>query len=142
VRLLIIWFGANDAAVPASVQHVPLPQYIANMKQLIQMIKNPESPYYAPHTQIIIITPPPVNEIQRTVFLAGQKPPLELDRGFELTKSYAAAAKKTGEEAGLGVADVWTKIWDRAGHKESALDKYLSDGLHLTKDGYEVGNLS
>ena len=35
VRLLVIWFGANDAAVPPKEQHVPLARYKANLAKLI-----------------------------------------------------------------------------------------------------------
>jgi isoamyl acetate esterase len=138
VRLLSVWFGANDAAIPPSPQHVLLPEFIANMKHIINMIKSPSSPHYSPETEIILITPPPVNTYQREEELANRDPPLKLDREFEVTRSYAMAVKEVGEEAGLGVADVWTKIWEKAGKNERALNKYLWDGLHLTSEGYEV----
>lgn len=138
VRLLSIWFGANDAAIPPSPQHVPLAAFISNMKHLINMINSPSSPHYSPDTEVILITPPPVNTYQREVELKNRDSPVKLDREFEATRSYAMAVKNVGEEMGLGVADVWTRIWEKAGKNERALSKYLWDGLHLNGEGYEA----
>lgn len=126
VQLLTIWFGANDAAPPPSVQHVPKDEYTLNLKHLVSMIRSPTSPYYSPHTRIILITPPPVNSHQRS------------DRDFDITKSYAEAARETGSALHLPVADVWTEIWEASGKDEKALATYLHDGLHLSAAGYEV----
>jgi hypothetical protein len=84
------------------------------------------------------MTPPPVNTYQRGADLAARDPPVALDREFEVTKKYAMAVKEVGEEEGLGVVDVWTKVWDKAGREECALSRYLWDGLHLNSAGYEV----
>jgi isoamyl acetate esterase len=128
VQLLTIWFGANDATVPPeNPQHVPLDRFKANLVRLVDMVKSPTSAYYSPDTRIILITPPPVNTYQ-----------WEEGRNFVKTHSYAIAVKEVGEQVGVPVADVWTAIWDAAGHNEQALAPLLSDGLHLSKDGYEV----
>jgi len=126
VQLLTIWFGANDAAPLPSAQHVPRDEYKHNLKHLVGMIRSPTSPYYSPHTRIILITPPPVNSHQRA------------DRDFDATKSYAEAAKETGSALRLPVADIWTEIWEASGKDERALETYLHDGLHLNAAGYEV----
>jgi hypothetical protein len=94
------------------------------------MVKSPTSAYYSPETRIILITPPPVNTKQ------WNRP--DSPRVFETTRSYAAAVKEVGEKENVPVADVWTKIFDAAGRSEEACEKYLSDGLHLTSDGYNV----
>src|SRR6478735_11768631 len=62
IRLMTIFFGANDAALPGSVQHVPLERYKANIKEMIDTIKNPQSPFYNPNIRLILITPPPLFE--------------------------------------------------------------------------------
>lgn len=94
------------------------------------MVKSPTSAYYSPETRIILITPAPVNTKQ------WNKP--DSPRVFETTRSYAEAVKEVGEKENVPVADVWTKIFDAAGRSEEACEKYLSDGLHLTSDGYNV----
>lgn len=127
MQLLTIWFGANDAALLPSSQHVPRDRYMANLIHLVNMVKCPTSAYYSPDTRIILITPPPVNTYQWTVA-----------RGFAQTKSYAEAAKEVGVQVGVPVADVWTEIWEAAGRDERALEQFLYDGLHLNAAGYEV----
>jgi len=126
VQLLIIWFGANDAAPPPSPQHVPRDRYKTNLVHLVNMVKSPTSAYYSPDTRIILITPPPVNTYQWAA------------RGFAETKSYAEAVKEVGTQVGVPVADVWTEIWEAAGRDERACERFLHDGLHLNAAGYEI----
>ncbi|KAG2147129.1 SGNH hydrolase-type esterase domain-containing protein [Suillus cothurnatus] len=128
VKLLTIWYGANDAALAPSPQHVPIDRYKTNLSHIIQMVKSPTSAYYSPETRIILITPPPVNTKQWD----------STSRAFETTRSYAGAVREVGEKENVPVADVWTKIFDAAGRSEEACEKYLSDGLHLTSDGYNI----
>ncbi|KAM5542561.1 hypothetical protein V8D89_003522 [Ganoderma adspersum] len=138
VRLLVIWFGANDAAVPPKDQHVPLARYKANLAKLIWMVSSPESPRYSPATRVVLLTPPPVNTLQWSVRQASRDPPAALDRDFEVTRTYAEAAKEVGQSEGVPVVDVWTKFWEGAGRVEAELKKYLTDGLHLNEEGYAV----
>ena|ERR1700722_1175266 len=132
VRLLAIWFGANDSAVLPSAQHVSLPQFTNNLEQIIRLITASTSRYYSSHTRIVVITPPPVNTYQRRAELA------KLDRDFDTTQRYAMAAKQVGIAEGVGVADIWTRLWEAVGMQEQALERYLEDGLHLNADGYKV----
>jgi len=127
VQLLTIWFGANDAALLPSPQHVPRDRYKANLIHLVNMVKCSTSAYYSPDTRIILITPPPVNTHQWPV-----------GRAFAETRSYAEAVKEVGVQVGVPVADVWTEIWEAAGRDERALEQFLYDGLHLNAAGYEV----
>lgn len=58
VRLMTVWFGANDARLPGTLggpqQHVPLDEYKANVKALVNHAN------VQAHTgiRIILITPP------------------------------------------------------------------------------------
>ncbi|KAJ7738517.1 SGNH hydrolase [Mycena maculata] len=121
IRLLVVWFGANDACIGPSPQHVPLPKFIENLKHII-----------------ILITPPPVNTYQRAADLNGRDPSLALDRMFETTKEYAEGVKAAAAASKVSVVDVWTAIWKAAGEREEGLSKYLWDGLHINADGYMV----
>ncbi|KAJ8699788.1 isoamyl acetate-hydrolyzing esterase [Pleurotus ostreatus] len=76
IRLLTIWFGANDACIKPSPQHVPLDKFTENIRAIVQMITSPSSGYYSPDTKIILITPPPVNTIQRSADLSSRNPRL------------------------------------------------------------------
>jgi lysophospholipase L1-like esterase len=66
IRILTIWFGANDACVPPSPQHVPLPKFISNLKDMISLAKssNSTSGNDTPETRILLISPPPVSTIE------------------------------------------------------------------------------
>ncbi|EXJ54499.1 hypothetical protein A1O7_09839 [Cladophialophora yegresii CBS 114405] len=138
VQLMTIFFGANDACVPGHPQHVPLQRYIASLKD---MICHPALKLH--DTQVILITPPPVDEYQ----LGGR------DRTAEHTAKYAHAALQVGRECNLPVLDLWTVFMRRAGWTEGStsalagskdaprsevLGELLEDGLHLATEGYEV----
>jgi len=137
IRLLTIWFGANDAVLPEFVQHVPLDEFAANLRTLIQMVRAPGSPWYAPHTKIVLITPPPVNILQWST-RPGVEPGTPNDREFALTGKYAGAVRDVGKNEGEVVCDVFTTLWKAAGEKEEDLAKFMTDGLHLNADGYTV----
>jgi len=138
IRLLLIWFGANDACIPPSPQHVPLEQFKANLSHIIDLVKSPKSRYYSPQTEILLLTPPPIDTIQRGADLRSRNPPLELDRLFEITEAYAEAVKSVAKAHSAHIVDVFGAVWDKAGRTEKGLSKYLGDGLHCTPAGYEI----
>ncbi|KAI0747659.1 SGNH hydrolase [Daedaleopsis nitida] len=138
VRLLVIWFGANDAALPVRDQHVPLDRFKANLSKLIWHVSSPESPRYSPETRVVIMTPPPVNADQWAARQASKDPPGPRDREFEVTRTYAEAAKEVAAKEGVALVDVWTKIYDAAGRVEKELSRFLTDGLHLNEAGYSI----
>jgi len=138
LRLLVVWFGANDSCIKPSPQHVPLPKFIENIKHMVHLVQSAESPYYSPSTKIILITPPPVNTHQRAADLASRDPPLALDRLFDTTKQYVDGVKEAAAASKVAVVDVWTILWKAAGENEEALSRYMSDGLHLNSDGYTI----
>jgi tartrate dehydratase alpha subunit/fumarate hydratase class I-like protein len=84
------------------------------------------------------MSPPPVNTYQRAADLGSRPVPLDLDRNFETTRAYANAVKEVAQAKHVAYADIWTEFWQAAGEQESALDKYLIDGLHPNAEGYKV----
>lgn len=60
------------------------------------------------------------------------------DRLFDTAREYAEAVKRVAAEEKVAVLDIWTRLWDACGRKEEGLERYLSDGLHLTQEGYQV----
>ena len=138
VRLLTIWLGANDAAQLPTRQHVPLERYRANLRTLVRTVTAPDSPRYCPETRVLLLTPPPLSETMWARRQAAKDPPRVLDRRFTVTRAYADAAREVAAEEGVHVVDVWSAIWKKAGEKEEGLAEYLSDGLHLTANGYKV----
>lgn len=138
MRILTIWFGANDATLPGTLQHVPLPQFIENLTKIIEMVASPSSEWYSPETKIILLTPPPCNTLQRGAELSGRHPPRPLDRQFDVTTQYAEAVREVGRKENVPVVDVYTRLWEGCGKEEKNLTKYLSDGLHVNADAYDV----
>jgi lysophospholipase L1-like esterase len=134
--LLTIWFGANDACLPKSPQHISLDDFTQALAAMISLVRDPSSSQYSPETGIILITPPPFNSKQSHVSeLAGL---IAADRRPEITKSYANAVRELGDKEGIPVLDAWTLLWDAAGKDEQNLAQFLTDGLHLNAQGYEV----
>ncbi|KAJ5824600.1 Esterase SGNH hydrolase-type subgroup [Penicillium robsamsonii] len=145
VRLMTIFFGANDACVPAHEQHVPLDQYKENLKTIIQ---HPAT--RAQNPRLILISPPPVNEYQVEKFDAEKGCPFP-SRTASYTKSYAAAACEVGSALNIPVVDLWTAFMKTTGWKEGEpligsrdapdnekLSSLLTDGLHLTPSGNRI----
>ncbi|KAH7021793.1 GDSL Lipase/Acylhydrolase family protein [Macrophomina phaseolina] len=111
VRLMTVFFGANDACLEgsSSKQHVCLEQYMENLRTICT---HPVVKAQAP--RLIIITPPPVNEYKmEPVDIAKGHDGLQ--RTAEHTKKYANAARKVGEELRIPVLDLWTIFMTRAG---------------------------
>ncbi|TFK54844.1 SGNH hydrolase [Heliocybe sulcata] len=138
MQLLVIWLGANDAIVPQPhyIHSVSLSALASNLRKLISMVKSPDSPYYAPWTRVVLMTPPPVDTYQRAEDARAQG--LGLDRDFDKTRRYAEAIKEVGDADGIPVVDLWTRLWQGAGRDEHAMSKFLTDGLHLNADGYFI----
>ncbi|KAI9927673.1 hypothetical protein ASPWEDRAFT_176155 [Aspergillus wentii DTO 134E9] len=145
VRFMTIFFGANDACVPEREQHVPLDDYKENLRGIIQ---HPAT--LAQNPRIILITPPPINEYQLEGFDASKNTP-HPSRTASYTKQYAEAAREVATSLGVPVADLWTAFMTTVGWKEGQplvgsrdvpnnekLQSLLTDGLHLTPDGYRV----
>lgn len=131
VRLITIWFGANDASLPGFLQHVPLSRFSENLTTMVRAIRAPESQWYSPETRLLLITPPPIH-------IPSMKIDLQPTRTFDVTKAYAEEFKKVGEAENVPVVDAWTRIWEATGKNKEAVKGFLTDGLHLGKSGYEV----
>ena len=135
VLLATIFLGANDSALPFALQHVPLDKFKANLNTMISMIKSPESPTYNPELRLVLITPPPLNEVQWKKRCDDQGGPL--NRTWEYSRDYAQAVRDVAKERGIVVADLWTKLMDFG---TDHLHEYLLDGLHLNSNGNKVNN--
>lgn len=136
IPLMTIFFGANDAALPFSPQHVPLERYKSNTKAMIDLVRNPESPFYNPKIRIILITPPPINEVQWEKRCSEQGD--KLNRTNKAARAYADCIMEIGRETNIPVADIWTEIMDKVDQHNRQLSDFLLDGLHLNANGYKV----
>lgn len=112
-------------------QHVPLPEYEANLRYFLDQLTSPDSPYAAAHTpglNIVLITPPPLY-----IPMMGDIPWAK-ERVPSTTKEYVDAVKRVGEEYAakateganwrVGVVDMWSAVLAAGGEGEG-LRKYL-----------------
>ncbi|GAA5861674.1 hypothetical protein JCM8547_000701 [Rhodosporidiobolus lusitaniae] len=137
IRLMFVWFGANDACLPPSPQAISIKRFKENLHTISSLLRSPTSPYHSPTTQLVFITPPPVDADTRNSELASRDPPRPADRDAEWTRKFAEAVKEVAAELKVPAVDVWTRI-DEAAKRDGGLETYLSDGLHLTPAAYEI----
>lgn len=135
IPLMTIFFGANDGALPFSPQHVPLDRFKQNTKEMIDLVRNPQSRYYNPKLRLILITPPPINEAQWGKLC--ERDGLALNRTNESARTYAECISEIGRETSVPVADIWSRIMDKAHQEKRDLSHFLLDGLHLNENGYK-----
>ena len=135
IRVITIWFGANDACIPPSPQHVPLDEFVANLRQMVSLVRAADPSH---ETRIILLTPPPVNTRQRGAALAARDPPQACDRKFLVTKQYAEAVLAVAAIEHVSVVDVWSAMYQAAEEDEAQLSRFLLDGLHPNEAGYHV----
>ncbi|KAM6082864.1 isoamyl acetate-hydrolyzing esterase 1 homolog [Chlamydotis macqueenii] len=123
---ITIFFGANDSALKDlnPKQHVPLEEYAANLKSMIQYLKSVD----VTEDRIILITPPPLQESawEKECLAKAEK----LNRRNATTGEYAQACVQVARECGTDVLDLWTLM-----QKNQDFSSYLSDGLHLSTKG-------
>jgi lysophospholipase L1-like esterase len=121
IELLVIFLGANDAAIPPSGQHVPLARYQNNLKALVDMVQSPMSRYYSKNTRVVLVTPPPLDESAWAKKCAKEGRPL--DRRAATTQKYAETCVKLANELMIPVLDLHTLILEKAGAKGSTLPR-------------------
>ncbi|KAI8577373.1 hypothetical protein K450DRAFT_273835 [Umbelopsis ramanniana AG] len=142
IRLVILFFGANDSAKAGTFQYVPIDEYATNLSMMIKRIDQ-----YSADTRIVVITTPPVNEDQW--HKASEQGGPDLRRSNTVTKAYAEAAKEVALAYNVPCVDLWSEIMnlaqdglkdgssDTISHKRD-LSEFMSDGLHLGTLGCQV----
>ncbi|KAI0011791.1 SGNH hydrolase [Xylariaceae sp. FL0662B] len=152
IDYLLVLFGANDAClpIPTNTQGVPIDQYKDNLVKIIthEHIK-------AHNPKILLVTPPPVDEIRITERdLAAGHP--QATRQAAISAAYSETARKVAAEIpGVVLIDLQKAIMDKAiamttdwdasgpplgyhGGKRGALEQLLPDGLHMSGLSYKV----
>lgn len=136
VRLVTVFFGANDASDPAlnARQHVPLDTFRSNIRDIVSLARR----HFGPTVKIILISCPPICHEKRLRFQQErykEKATGKLERTLELSGKYANGTKEVALELGLPFLDLWTTMqFDSSGEREHWRD-FLSDGLHLSAAG-------
>lgn len=145
--------GANDSVKPFPrwKQHVPLEEYKANMKKIVT------SPAIQAHRpKIILVTPPPVDEIRLEECDKANGWP-EVTRRAAFTLQYVQAVRDLAAETPDAViVDLWQGLVDYAiSHtpeyvaggpcpgtfefgSRGGMEHLLPDGLHLSSQAYKV----
>jgi lysophospholipase L1-like esterase len=129
-RLVTIFFGANDAALPdrgSARQHVPVEEYASNLRAMVAHLRSIGVP------AVILITPPPISEPDRLVHVEktyGVRLAVP-ERTNEAAGQYAAAAEAVAQELGVPCLNLWRAFQEVPGWQQGL----LNDGLHLTQEG-------
>ena len=153
VKLVTIFFGANDASSSTlnPRHHVPIPEFKSNLKIMIQKCYE----NYDPKVNIILITPPPVcheSRLEYQIQRYKDKATGVLERTLELSGDYAKAVVDVGGDMNVNVLNIWELMQNSDDNDEKKNEndddattttttkkhpwsKYLSDGLHLSREG-------
>eukprot|EP00581_Thalassiosira_minuscula_P011899 CAMPEP_0183728702 /NCGR_PEP_ID=MMETSP0737-20130205/28718_1 /TAXON_ID=385413 /ORGANISM="Thalassiosira miniscula, Strain CCMP1093" /LENGTH=188 /DNA_ID=CAMNT_0025960715 /DNA_START=40 /DNA_END=603 /DNA_ORIENTATION=+ len=108
VRLVTIFFGANDASDSGlnERQHVPLETYQSNVKEIVSLARS----NFGDDINIILISPPPVCHEGRLRFQKERykdKATGKLERTLELSGKYAKGGKEIANELDIPFLDLW-----------------------------------
>ncbi|KZV53422.1 hypothetical protein F511_10208 [Dorcoceras hygrometricum] len=128
--LVILYFGGNDSTNPHPSGlggHVPLPEYIENMKKMILHIKG-----LSDKTRIICLGSPPVNEAKITeIFGTAFDDQARTNEGL---CKYNKALIDLCEEMDVKAVDLFTAFQG----KDDWAGSCFIDGIHLSSDGSQV----
>ncbi|KAF3396289.1 Isoamyl acetate-hydrolyzing esterase [Penicillium rolfsii] len=116
IRLLIIFFGANDAAdVSNTQQHVPVERYAENLEFLVSKTQSRNIP--------VILVAPAIASIGE-----GKRSGLSLR-----SQVYSEAACGVAEALDVPIVNLWKAF----SHQQQPSDLF-TDGVHLNGQGYKV----
>ncbi|CAN1351268.1 GDSL esterase/lipase At2g38180 [Linum perenne] len=116
--LVIVYLGGNDACDPElSSSHVPLPEYIENMKTIAAHLKG-----LSKTIRVMFLTPPPVNEEMIVEYFRGN----HLGRTNAAMRKYADACLNVCTEMEVTPVDIWPAFQQRAD---------FTDGIHPSAEG-------
>ncbi|KAJ3680744.1 hypothetical protein LUZ60_015233 [Juncus effusus] len=128
--LVIVYFGGNDCIDkhPSGLgPHVPLPEYIQNMKQIALHLKS-----LSDKTRVIFLSCPPLNE---DLLRDNASPALsKIVRTNESCKTYSEACIELCNEMGIKVVDLFNAMQKN----DDWLTTCFTDGIHLTEEGSKV----
>ncbi|GFP94364.1 GDSL esterase/lipase cprd49 [Phtheirospermum japonicum] len=128
--LVIVYFGGNDAMHPHPSglgAHVPLPEYIENMKKIYIHLKS-----LSEKTRLIFLTSPPVNEAMIRQHFGNAHD--NQNRTNETCRIYAEALVDLCRKLNIKVINLWTAIQQR----EDWATACLSDGIHFSAEGNKI----
>ncbi|XP_073149187.1 GDSL esterase/lipase CPRD49-like [Henckelia pumila] len=128
--LVIVYYGGNDAmhAHPSGLgPHVPLLEYVENMKKITLLLKS-----NCEDTRIIFLTSPPVHEAMIYDYYGDTF--VSQARSNETCRTYAEALLGLGKHLDIKVINLWTALQNRDDWGKT----YLLDGIHLSSEGSQI----
>ncbi|KAG8377022.1 hypothetical protein BUALT_Bualt09G0124900 [Buddleja alternifolia] len=128
--LVIVYFCGNDAMQPHPSglgPHVPLPEYVENMKKIALHIRS-----LSEETRIIFLTCPPVDEAMIRQYFGNSFDKQE--RTNEACRIYSEALVELGKQMDIKVINLWTAFQQR----DDWAATYLMDGIHLASEGSKI----
>ncbi|KAI5779708.1 GDSL Lipase/Acylhydrolase family protein [Geopyxis carbonaria] len=146
IKLVTVFFGANDAVLEGQYQHVPLEEYRENLKKIFT------HPTLTAHeTKFVCIIPAPICEYKTQEHDKSNGKDI-VQRLAPNTKKYAHAALEVAKELGIPTANLWKRFISHAGGyqegkslpgskdlpRNDKLGELLRDGLHFSPAGYKL----
>jgi len=120
-----VFLGANDASLTINKkQHVPIKEFEENLEKIILTFGT----YGIPKEKVIIISPPPIDEINFAVFCRNGGYPL--NRLFLTTKQYSEVAVAVAKRNRCAFVDYHSIVL-----QQDDWQTCLCDGLHLSQRG-------
>ncbi len=110
--LIVIFLGANDASFDNSYA-VPLPEYAANLKEIVHAFQDAFD-----DSKILFVTPPAIDDAHLTWVGMWTN---------NRTSLYAKECQRAGSELQIPVLDLWTSLQGK--------ENIYTDGIHLNLDG-------
>eukprot|EP00548_Thalassiothrix_antarctica_P003873 CAMPEP_0194134068 /NCGR_PEP_ID=MMETSP0152-20130528/4146_1 /TAXON_ID=1049557 /ORGANISM="Thalassiothrix antarctica, Strain L6-D1" /LENGTH=262 /DNA_ID=CAMNT_0038829607 /DNA_START=161 /DNA_END=949 /DNA_ORIENTATION=- len=131
VRLITIFFGANDASHPElnPHHHIPVQEFESNLERLLMLCEE----HYGKEVGILFLTAPPVVHKQRLAYQKqryGDKATGNLERNLTLSESYADATLRVATKHNKPSIHLWKEMQD-----EKEWESLFTDGLHFSKEG-------
>ena len=108
------------------IQHVPISQYTRNLDEMIYALKTE-----LPSVSIVLITPPPIDEVKLRTRNENLGKQITTDRSNERTFEYVSAVLDVGQRNKIPVLNCFILCEGESSKRED----YLVDGLHLNRRG-------
>jgi lysophospholipase L1-like esterase len=156
IAYLVVLLGANDAALQATKdnQHVDLAEYEVNLKAILT---HPNIQAHKPG-KILVVPPPPLDGIRLNEFERINYNQETTSRQARISAQYSDAARRVAQSVpNTAIVDLHKALMDlaikrtagfdpksgvvlgdEAGGQRGYLANLLSDGLHLSGEGYRV----
>ncbi|KAK0539579.1 hypothetical protein OC835_001065 [Tilletia horrida] len=128
VRLVTVWFGSNDAAVPGHRQHVPLSRFRENLSAILDTIEA-----RAPAAKILCLTP--VTLIPETERVGESRQPA-ITRTYVDAILEVAQARRSSRIVGVDLYSMFEEVASR--HLGAMQPLLQEDGLHISDFGYKL----